>query len=67
MIRFAFRTHKGGMETIQREESRGGEAVRERESESASRKSFFKLVGGAGAASAFAVFVAACGDDDDDS
>ncbi len=41
--------------------------MRERESESASRKSFFKLVGGAGAASAFAVFLAACGDDDDDS
>ena len=42
------------METIQREESE-------------SRKSFLKLVGGAGAASAFAVFLAACGDDDDDS
>jgi rubrerythrin len=55
------------METIQPEGSGGGEAVRERENESASRKSFFKLVGGAGAASAFAVFLAACGDDDDDS
>ena len=55
------------METIQREQSGGGEARREPAAESASRKSFLKLVGGAGAASAFAVFLAACGDDDDDS
>jgi rubrerythrin len=38
----------------------------QRETDPASRKTFFKLVGGAGAASAFAVFLAACGDDDDD-
>ena len=32
-----------------------------------SRKRFLKIVGGTGAASAFAVFLAACGDDDDTS
>ena len=32
-----------------------------------SRKRFFKMMGGAGAASAFAIFLAACGDDDEGS
>ena len=33
----------------------------------ASRKRFLRMMGGAGAASAFAIFMAACGDDDDES
>ena len=39
-------------------------ALREVTQDDSSRKSFLKLVGGAGAASALAVFVAACGGDD---
>ncbi len=35
-------------------------------SDPSSRKRFLKMVGGAGAASAFAVFLAACGSDDDE-
>ena len=41
-------------------------ALEELSRDDASRKRFLKMVGGAGAASAFAIFLAACGDDDDD-
>jgi rubrerythrin len=40
--------------------------MRELADDPSSRKRFLRMVGGAGAASAFAIFVAACGDDDDD-
>ena len=40
-------------------------ALEELARDDASRKRFLEMVGGAGAASAFAVFVAACGSDDD--
>jgi rubrerythrin len=40
-------------------------ALRELADDPSSRKRFFKMVGGAGAVSAFGVFLAACGDDDD--
>jgi rubrerythrin len=40
-------------------------AIEEIADDASSRKRFLKLMGGAGAASAFAVFLAACGDDDD--
>ena len=40
-------------------------ALREMAQDDSSRKRFLKMVGGAGAASAFAVFVAACGGDGD--
>jgi rubrerythrin len=39
-------------------------AVRELSEDAASRKRFLKMVGGAGAVSAFSIFLAACGDDD---
>ncbi|MGI8729452.1 MAG: ferritin-like domain-containing protein [Solirubrobacteraceae bacterium] len=42
-------------------------AMRELEDDPSSRKRFFKMMGGAGAVSAFSVFLAACGDDDDES
>ena len=42
-------------------------ALREVAQDDSSRKSFLKLVGGAGAASAFAVFLAACGGGDEES
>lgn len=42
-------------------------AVRELTEDAASRKRFLKMVGGAGAASAFAIFAAACGDDEEES
>jgi rubrerythrin len=45
-------------------DQRGG-ALRELADDPASRKRFLRMMGGAGAASAFAIFVAACGDDDD--
>ena len=51
--------------TAARERARAG-AVRELAEDPSSRKSFLKMVGGAGAASAFAIFLAACGDDDDE-
>ena len=38
-----------------------------RQGDEASRKRFLKMVGGAGAAGALAIFAAACGDDDDES
>ncbi|MDX6717876.1 MAG: hypothetical protein QOJ63_130 [Solirubrobacteraceae bacterium] len=38
-------------------------ALRELADDPSSRKRFFKMMGGAGAASAFSVFLAACGDD----
>jgi len=41
-------------------------AVRELAQDPSSRKRFLKLMGGAGAAGAFAVFLAACGDDDEE-
>jgi hypothetical protein len=41
-------------------------ALRELAQDDSSRKSFLKLVGGAGAASAFAIFLAACGGDEDE-
>ena len=40
-------------------------SIEELASDPSSRKRFLKMMGGAGAASAFAVFLAACGDDDD--
>jgi rubrerythrin len=40
-------------------------AIEELERDDASRKRFLKMMGGAGAASAFAVFMAACGSNDD--
>jgi len=42
-------------------------ALRELADDPADRKRFLRMMGGAGAASAFAIFVAACGDDDDSS
>ena len=42
-------------------------AMRELADDPASRKRFLRMMGGAGAASAFAIFLAACGDDDDES
>jgi rubrerythrin len=42
-------------------------AVRELSEDAASRKRFLKMVGGAGAISAFSIFAAACGDDDEES
>jgi rubrerythrin len=41
--------------------------VRELADDPSDRKRFLRMVGGAGAASAFAIFVAACGDDDESS
>ncbi len=41
-------------------------ALRELADDPSSRKRFFKMLGGAGAVSAFGVFLAACGDDDKD-
>jgi rubrerythrin len=41
-------------------------AMRDLAEDASSRKRFLRMVGGAGAASAFAIFLAACGDDDDD-
>jgi rubrerythrin len=46
------------------EQGQGG-ALREMAEDAGSRKRFLKMMGGAGAAGAFAVFLAACGDDDD--
>ena len=42
-------------------------ALRELADDPSDRKRFLRMVGGAGAASAFAIFVAACGDDDEGS
>jgi rubrerythrin len=42
-------------------------AVQELAADPASRKRFLRVMGGAGAASALAIFMAACGGDDDDS
>jgi rubrerythrin len=42
-------------------------ALRELADDPSDRKRFLRMMGGAGAASAFAIFVAACGDDDDSS
>lgn len=42
-------------------------ALRELADDPSSRKRFFKMLGGAGAVSAFGLVLAACGDDDDDS
>ncbi|MEA2143575.1 MAG: hypothetical protein QOI64_2005, partial [Solirubrobacteraceae bacterium] len=39
-------------------------ALRELADDPSSRKRFFKMLGGAGAVSAFSVALAACGDDD---
>ena len=41
-------------------------ALRELADDPSSRKRFFKMMGGAGAVSAFGVFLAACGDDEDE-
>ena len=43
-----------------------GSAIQELSRDDSSRKRFFKMMGGAGAASAFAIFLAACGDDGDE-
>ena len=40
-------------------------ALRELADDPSSRKRFFKMMGGAGAVSAFGIVLAACGDDDD--
>ena len=40
-------------------------AMQELAEDPSSRKRFLKMVGGAGAATAFATFLAACGDDDE--
>jgi rubrerythrin len=40
-------------------------AVRELSEDAASRKRFLKMVGGAGAVSAFSIFLAACGEDEE--
>ncbi len=53
------------METAETDSAQKG-AVKELAADPASRKRFFKMMGGAGAASAFAIFLAACGDDDKD-
>ena len=42
-------------------------AIRELADDPSDRKRFLRMVGGAGAASAFAIFVAACGDDNNES
>jgi rubrerythrin len=42
-------------------------AIRELADDPSDRKRFLRMVGGAGAASAFAIFIAACGDDDESS
>jgi rubrerythrin len=42
-------------------------AVRDLADDPSDRKRFLRMIGGAGAASAFAIFVAACGDDDESS
>ena len=42
-------------------------AMQELAQDPASRKRFLRMMGGAGAATAFGIFIAACGDDDDDS
>ena len=42
-------------------------ALRDLADDPSDRKRFLRMMGGAGAASAFAIFVAACGDDDDSS
>ena len=42
-------------------------AVRELAEDPSDRKRFLRMMGGAGAASAFAIFLAACGDDDESS
>ena len=42
-------------------------AIRELADDPSDRKRFLRMVGGAGAASALAIFVAACGDDDESS
>ena len=44
-----------------------GGAMRELADDPASRKRFLRMMGGAGAASAFAIFMAACGGDEDES
>ena len=49
---------------VQRPVAVEGGALRELADDPSSRKRFFKMVGGAGAAGAFAVFLAACGDDE---
>jgi rubrerythrin len=41
-------------------------AMREPAEDPSSRKRFLRMMGGAGAAGAFAIFLAACGDDDDE-
>ncbi len=46
---------------------RSSGALRELADDSADRKRFLRMMGGAGAASAFAIFLAACGDDEESS
>jgi len=55
------------MEQTQTERDERTSAIEEIQRDEHSRKRFFKMVGGAGAASAFAIFLAACGDDDEES
>ncbi|MBA3299394.1 MAG: hypothetical protein H0U24_04855, partial [Thermoleophilaceae bacterium] len=50
-------------ETIEPE---SGSALEELTKDPSSRKRFLGMVGGAGAAGAMAMFLAACGDDDED-
>ncbi len=51
------------MEETRQQEQQG--ALHELAEDAGSRKRFLKMMGGAGAAGAFAIFLAACGDDDD--
>ena len=53
------------MEETTNQEQQG--ALHELAEDAGSRKRFLKMMGGAGAAGAFAIFLAACGDDDDNS
>jgi len=55
------------MEETRLEAPREGTALGEIERDATSRKRFLKLVGGTGAASALAILVAACGDDEETS
>jgi rubrerythrin len=55
------------MEQTRPEAARPGGAMRELADDPTSRKRFFKMMGGAGAVSAFSILLAACGDDDESS
>jgi rubrerythrin len=54
------------MTTAQERSDAPRSAMQELAHDESSRKRFLRMMGGAGAASAFAIFMAACGDDDDE-